>query len=89
MPVRSIAQYLNPWKLRREREAERVRALRSRDGDQCARCRRLLSFDLPRGHDLGVAIEPIRPAAEGEPPLDDLRLPIAAAARRGSTTPTK
>ena len=61
MPVTSIALYLTPWKLRREREAAQVRALRGRDGDSCARCRRQLNFDLPRGHDLGVAIEWIVP----------------------------
>jgi hypothetical protein len=33
MSSRSIAKYLNPWKFRRDQQAERMRALRSRDGD--------------------------------------------------------
>jgi 5-methylcytosine-specific restriction endonuclease McrA len=74
MPVRSIALYLAPWKLRREREAERVRNLRGRDGDACARCRRPLNFDLPRGHDLGVSVEQIIPGGEDERALHNLRL---------------
>jgi hypothetical protein len=74
MPVRSIALYLAPWRLRREREAERVRALRSRDGETCARCRRAINFDLPRGHDHGVAIEAIVPDKAGEQTLDNFRL---------------
>ena len=71
MPSRSIAHYLTPWKLKREREAERVRALRSRDGETCARCRRPMRFDLPDGHDQGARIEEIAP---GSAALDNLRL---------------
>jgi 5-methylcytosine-specific restriction endonuclease McrA len=71
----SIVRYLNPWKLRREREAERLRALRSRDGDQCARCRRPLRFDLPDSHDQGARIEEIAPVrAADRATLDNLRL---------------
>ena len=69
----SIVQYLNPWKLRREREAERVKALRSRDGDGCARCRRPLRFDLPDGHDQAPKVEP-KPAGSAGQPLDRLCL---------------
>ena len=69
MPDRSIARYLNPWKLKRERAAERVQALRARDGDNCARCRRPLRFDLPDGHDQAPKIEP-RPAAQCGNALD-------------------
>ena len=61
MPSSSIAKYLNPLKLRREREAERLRLLRQRDGENCARCRRPMRFDLPEGHDHGAKIEPIVP----------------------------
>lgn len=47
-----IARYVTPWKYQRERrEAERVRALKLRDGDACARCRRPIRFDLPAGSD--------------------------------------
>lgn len=64
MPSSSIAKYLTPWKLRREREAERLRMLRSRDGDACARCRRPMRFDLPAGHDQGAKIEAVVPGAD-------------------------
>ena len=68
----SIAKYLNPWKLKRDRAAERVRALKIRDGDNCARCRRPLRFDLPAGHDQGPILEPVVPG--GGSGLDNLRL---------------
>lgn len=70
----SIVSYLNPWRRKREREAEQVRALRDRDGDACARCRRPLRFDLPRGHDAGAKVEPIRSATDGRATLDNLCL---------------
>ena len=69
MPIDSIARYLTPWKLKRERAAERVRTLRSRDGDNCTRCRRPLRFDLPDGHDQAPKIEP-RPATPSGEVLD-------------------
>ena len=72
-----IARYVTPWKYQRERrEAERVRALKVRDGEACARCRRRIRFDLPAGHDQGVRIEEIVPAAAAgaEPDLSSLRL---------------
>jgi hypothetical protein len=58
-----ILRYLNPWKFRREQEAQRVAALRSRDGDDCRRCRRPLRFDLPRGHDQSPKVEQVLVAA--------------------------
>lgn len=68
----SIVEYLNPWRRKREREMERrLAALRSRDGDACARCRRPMRFDLPAGHDQGFRIEPL---ADGSEALDNLRL---------------
>jgi 5-methylcytosine-specific restriction endonuclease McrA len=71
----SFAKYLKPWELRREREAERLRTLRKRDGDNCARCRRPMHFDLPAGHDQGAAIELMVPrAAGGSGAADNLRL---------------
>jgi len=73
MPDQSIARYLTPWKLKRERAAERVRTLRGRDGDHCARCRRPLRFDLPDGHDQAPKVEP-RPAAPGGDALAGLCL---------------
>jgi hypothetical protein len=71
-----ILQYVNPWKFRREQEARRVQALRSRDGDACRRCRRPLRFDLPAGHDQSATIEQILPqsAPDGSAALDSLCL---------------
>ena len=49
--------------------------LRSRDGDQCARCRRPMRFDLTEGHDQGAAIEQVVPGKGREGlRLDNLRL---------------
>ena len=73
MPLDSIARYLTPWTRKRERAAERVRTLRSRDGDQCARCRRPLRFDLPDSHDQAPKIEP-RPTTPGGDALAGLCL---------------
>jgi len=58
MATASILRFLNPRQFRRDREAERVRALKARDGGNCTRCRRPLRFDLPAGHDLGAIVEP-------------------------------
>ena len=69
----SVVRYLNPWRLKREREAARVAALRARDGEACARCRRPMRFDLPAGHDQGVKVEPIVPGARTDA-LEQLRL---------------
>lgn len=68
----SFLKYLNPWKYRRQKAAERKAALRARDGDNCARCRRPMRFDLVEGHDQGAAIEPV--AADGGEALDNFRL---------------
>jgi len=69
----ALIRYLNPWKYRRQQEAQRLAALRQRDGDACARCRRPLRFDLPAGHDHGFKVEPVTPGA-GEQSLDNFRL---------------
>jgi hypothetical protein len=71
MTSRSLARYLTPWTLKRERETERLRLLKARDGDSCARCRRPLRFDLPAGHDQGPRVEEIAPGSDR---LDNLRL---------------
>lgn len=63
MPRLSISLYLNPWKLRREKQRQTLEALRQRDGDNCRRCRRPMRFDLPAGHDQGAKIEEIQPSA--------------------------
>ena len=68
----SVVRYLNPWRLKREREAARVAALRQRDGDHCARCRKPMRFDLPPGHDPGARVEPVAPGAKVE--LGNFRL---------------
>jgi hypothetical protein len=57
MPTSSIIRFLNPRKFRRDRDAAEIASLKDRDGDKCARCRRVLRFDLPAGHDLGAVIE--------------------------------
>jgi hypothetical protein len=54
-----IVKFVNPWKFRRDQEAQRLQALRHRDGDDCRRCRRPMRFDLPSGHDLGPKVEQI------------------------------
>ncbi|GAA4725158.1 hypothetical protein H9L13_00080 [Sphingomonas lutea] len=58
----SAARFLRPFRYKREQTARQVAALRQRDGDSCRRCRRLLRFDLPDGHDLGPTIA----AGDGE-----------------------
>ncbi len=68
----SVVRYLNPWRLKREREAARLAALRQRDGDNCARCRRPMRFDLPAGHDQGAKAEPVAPGLKDA--IDNLRL---------------
>jgi hypothetical protein len=69
-----LAKYVTPWKYKRAKaEAERLRSLRLRDGDDCARCRRPMRFDLPAGHDQGAKIEPL-PAETEDESLDHFRL---------------
>jgi 5-methylcytosine-specific restriction endonuclease McrA len=66
---------LNLWRFRREKNAQRLHALRDRDGDNCSRCRRPLRFDLPDGHEMGAKIETIVPrSAGGTDALDNLVL---------------
>ena len=75
MPPMSLALYLNPWKLNREKRLQRLNALRQRDGDDCRRCRRPMRFDLPRGHDQGATVEAILPnSPAGRDALDNLCL---------------
>jgi hypothetical protein len=70
-----LAKYVTPWKFRREQDEQRLRALRSRDGDECRRCRRPLRFDLPAGHDMGPKVEAIVPApSRGAQTIDNLCL---------------
>ena len=54
----TLIRFLNPRKYRRDQKAARVEALKTRDGEQCARCRRRIRFDFPAGHDQGPIIEP-------------------------------
>ena len=62
-----LARYVTPWKYKREQEQlRRIADLRSRDGDECRRCRRPLRFDLPAGHDSGPKIEQILPTCADE-----------------------
>jgi hypothetical protein len=69
----SIVRFVIPWKYRREQDEQRLRALRSRDGDSCRRCRRPMRFDLPAGHDQGPKVEEVAPACEPDA-LDHLVL---------------
>jgi 5-methylcytosine-specific restriction endonuclease McrA len=70
-----ISKYVTPWKFRRAQEAQRLQAVRLRDGDNCSRCRRPMRFDLPRGHDLGAKVEQVVPAnAGGSEAVDNLVL---------------
>ena len=62
--------FLNPRKYRRDQHAARVAALKLRDGEHCARCRRPIRFDFPAGHDQGPVIEP----ASSEASPNDVRL---------------
>jgi hypothetical protein len=71
----TIIRFVNPWKFRREQNAQRVAALRRRDGENCRRCKRPLRFDFPEGHDQGPKIEQILPEpGEGIETLDNLCL---------------
>jgi hypothetical protein len=66
---------VNPWKFRRQRDSERVRLLRIRDGEDCRRCRRPMRFDLSDGHDQGASVEQILPeTAGGSHDIDNLCL---------------
>jgi hypothetical protein len=70
-----LARYVSPWALKRDKQLQqRVAALRTRDGDDCRRCRRAIRFDLPRGHDKGPSVEPVASAASVSAELDDLCL---------------
>ena len=70
-----LLKYVNPWKYRRDEEAARVRALRSRDGDECRRCRRPMRFDLPAGHDQGATVQQLSfEATDSAPRFDNLCL---------------
>ena len=54
-----IVKFVNPWKFRREQQAQRLQSLRQRDGAECRRGRRPMRFALPDGHDLGPKVEQI------------------------------
>lgn len=75
MPGADISKYLNPWKLKRDKQRQRFAELRQRDGDCCSRCRRPLRFDLPPGHDQAPSLESIGPKrGSGSRALDNLCL---------------
>jgi hypothetical protein len=57
MSRKFISKYVTPWKFRRDEKRKRIDALRTRDGENCRRCRRPIRFDLPFGHDKGPRIE--------------------------------
>src|SRR4051812_40015533 len=70
-----LAKYVSPWALKRDKQLQqRVAALRTRDGDDCRRCRRPIRFDLPRGHDKGPSVELVASAASVSAELDSLCL---------------
>ena len=70
----AIARYLNPWALKRDKQRQRFAELRQRDGDNCRRCRRPMSFDLPPGHDQAATILQTGPKSKGGGALDTLCL---------------
>lgn len=74
MTAKSLARYLIPWRLGRDRAQQLIDALRRRDGDHCRRCRRPLRFDLPHGHDKAPTPVTIGPAVGGAAALDRLVL---------------
>lgn len=49
---------------RKEKERRRMAVLRTRDGDDCRRCRRPLRFDLPSGYDMAPRIERVADDSE-------------------------
>ena len=71
-----IAKYVTPWKYKREQQLQlRIAELRTRDGDNCRRCRRPIRFDLQSGHDKGPTLQSIAAYADGaEQPLDNFCL---------------
>ena len=70
-----IVRFVAPWRYRRQQTAQRLDALRHRDGDNCRRCKRSLRFDLPDGHDWGPKVVPILcTTIGGEESLDNLCL---------------
>jgi hypothetical protein len=71
MPKTDFAKYLNPWMFSREKKRLKVEALRTRDGDNCARCRRPMRFDLPSGYDQSAKLEQLAPRGAA---LDNYRL---------------
>lgn len=72
----SLARYVSPWNSKKAKERNaRIAELRSRDGDNCRRCRRALRFDLPDGHEKAPTILDLAETPNGEPPaLDTLVL---------------
>lgn len=83
-----IIKYVNPWKFRREQNAQRLSALRKRDGDNCKRCKRPMRFDLPDGHESMPKIEEIvAGSVGGSDDLDNLCLThIRCNAKNGCDT---
>ena len=70
-----IGRFLNPWKARNDELKRRFSELRSRDGDDCRRCRRPIRFDLPPDHDSAPALVDLVSQLNGGPAsLDNLCL---------------
>ena len=69
-----LLRLLNPRKFRRDKADAQVRALKQRDGDNCARCRRPIRFDFPAGADQSPAIEPVIGKTSENEALNGLRL---------------
>jgi hypothetical protein len=68
MSPTSLARYVSPWALKRDKaHQQQVAMLRQRDGDTCRRCRRAIRFDLPRDHDKGPKVEAILTTVSGDP----------------------
>lgn len=72
----SLLQIFNPAGYRRRQAQQQVAALRARDGDCCARCRRPMRFDRPVGHEDAARVEPllVEETVSDRGSLDNLRL---------------
>ena len=61
----AFARFIIPGMFKRDKQRQRFAELRQRDGDNCRRCRRPMSFDLPPGHDQAATILQTGPKSKG------------------------
>lgn len=63
----SIVRLLRPRMFQRDERQRQLDLLRQRDGDDCRRCRRPLSFDVPSAHHRAPTLQPLAPSGGGAP----------------------